>query len=105
VIRLVTVALLLAFALTWPHMARHWALYLVSGQGTAQQARLFLDPFPDQVACELRVRDLEGKGSQGLCRSSLSLEWGSSFDRALASDFSRANVFLYEKLCSRGAPT
>jgi hypothetical protein len=100
----VTIALI--FVLARPHVVRHWGLYVVSNHGESRTARLFLDPFPDQVACELRRYDLEAQGAEGLCKSSLDFEWGTTVDRSLASDFSRTNVFLYDMLCAvRGVPT
>jgi len=90
----------LALAIAQPHLARRWALYVISGSGSTAQARLFLDPFPDQVACDLRARDLAYAGGRGECRSALAFEWGSAIDRSLASDFSRTNLYLYDALCS-----
>jgi hypothetical protein len=92
----------LAFvAIERPHLTRRWGLYLVApAHGSqARSERLFLDPFPDQVACELEARNLEAEGSPAVCHDALSMSWGTTLDRTLATDFSGRNL-LYDLYCT-----
>jgi hypothetical protein len=89
-----------------PHLERHWGLYLVTpARGTtARGERLFLDPFPDGIACQMEVQNLAFEGAPAVCHSWLTVTWGTSADRRLASDFTGANL-LYSLYCRlRGIP-
>ena len=62
-------AVLCALLAVRPHVVDRWALYLGT-PSAPNQARLFLDPFPDAASCESRAR-----------------VFGTALDAVLAADF------------------
>jgi hypothetical protein len=96
-------ALLAAVLFASVHLTGRYALYVVSGSGASREARLFLDPFPDRIACELRARDLASDGARGSCREYETFDWGSALDRSIAAQVARAGD-AYGALCAPRAP-
>lgn len=73
---------------TQPHVVERWALYLGPGP-VPSQGRLFLDPFPNAMSCESRVRLFQRNGESAFCASRRELAFGSRTDAILAADFQR----------------
>jgi hypothetical protein len=71
-----------------PHVVERWALYLGPGPAPSR-GRLFLDPFPNAMSCESRVRLFHRNGESAFCASRRELAFGSRTDAILAADFQR----------------
>ncbi|MBD5656006.1 MAG: hypothetical protein IAI50_12630 [Candidatus Eremiobacteraeota bacterium] len=81
-------AVLCALVVVQPHVVERWALYLGS-QTAPQNARLYLDPFPNAVSCESRVRLFRANAEPAFCAGRRELAFGGRTDAILAVDFKR----------------
>jgi hypothetical protein len=77
-----------ALLVAQPHVVDRYALYLGSPAKSAQ-ARLYLDPFPDDASCESRVRLFATNGERAFCSGRREFEIGTATDTLLAADFKR----------------
>jgi hypothetical protein len=79
-------AVLCALLAVRPHVVDRWALYLGT-PSAPNQARLFLDPFPDAASCESRARVFAANAERAFCTDRRELEFGTALDAVLAADF------------------
>ena len=81
-----------SLAVARPRFVDRWALYLGSERDPAH-AHLFLDPFPDKISCESRVRLFTRNLEKAFCADRSAFAIDSTGDTILAAEFRVLSAF------------